>query len=74
MPATLKALAHPRCPEGMKPLLVGCRASLKRTHQRLRNLTGVPLADPDDLDVEDLPIPGRQYGKAIWNSWLYLDS
>lgn len=58
MEVTLKALAHPRCPRGMKPLLVGCRASLKRTHQLLRNLTGVPLADPDDLDVEDLPIPG----------------
>ena len=58
MEVTLKALAHPRCPEGMKPLLVGCRASLKSTHQRLRNLTGVPLADPDDLDMEDLPIPG----------------
>ena len=57
MEVTLKALADPRCPQGMKPLLVGCRASLKRTHQLLHNLKGVPLANPDDLEVEDLPIP-----------------
>ena len=57
MEVTLKALAHPRCPGGMKPLLVGCRASLKRTHQLLQNRAGVPLADPDDLEIEDLPIP-----------------
>ena len=58
MEVTLRALADSRCPQGMKPLLVGCRASLKRTHQRLHHLNGAPLADPDDLDVEDLPIPG----------------
>ena len=58
MEVTIKALADPRCPRDMKPLLVGCRTSLKRTHQLLHNLKNFPLVDPDDLEIEDLPIPG----------------
>lgn len=58
MEVTIKALADPRCPRDMKPLLVGCRTSLIRTYQLLHNLKNFPLVDPDDLEIEDLPIPG----------------
>lgn len=73
---TLKALALAR-PAGMNPVLVGCRRWLTGTHQRLRELGCSSLADPDDLEVVDLPlastvIPGRSgaaEGEASF-AWL----
>ena len=59
MEVTLKALADPRRPADMPiPLLVGCRASLQKTADTLRLQSQDPIADPDLLDVEDLPVPG----------------
>ena len=58
MEVTLKALADPQRPANINPLLVGCRASLERTAQLLRERTQAPVADPDDLEVDDQPIPG----------------
>ena len=59
MEVTLKALADPRRPADMpSPLLVGCRASLQKTADTLRLQSQDPIADPDFLDVEDLPVPG----------------
>ena len=58
MEVTLKALADPQRPAHINPLLVGCRASLERTAQLLRERTQAPVADPDDLEVDDQPIPG----------------
>jgi len=59
MEVTLKALADPRRPADMPiPLLVGCRASLQKTADNLRRQSQEPIADPDFLDVEDLPVPG----------------
>ena len=58
MEVTLKALADPQRPAHISPLLVGCRASLERTAQLLRERTQAPVADPDDLEVDDQPIPG----------------
>ena len=59
MEVTLKALADPRRPADVPPpLLVGCRASLRRTADNLKLHSQDPFADPDDLNVEDLPVPG----------------
>ena len=58
MEVTLKALAHPQRPPAMDPLLVGCRASLERTASQLRSKSQEPLADPEALEVVDLPVPG----------------
>ena len=58
MEVTLKALADPQRPAHINPLLVGCRASLERTAQLLRERTQAPVADPDDLEVDDQPISG----------------
>ena len=59
MEVTLKALADSRRPAEMPmPLLVGCRASLQQTADHLRLHTQDPIADPDALTIEDLPVPG----------------
>ncbi len=58
MEVTLKALADPLRPPGLQPLLVGCRASLQRTAQQLRERTQMPVADPNALEIDDQPLPG----------------
>ena len=40
------------------PLLVGCKASLQKTADQLRVHSQDPIADPDALSIEDLPVPG----------------
>ena len=77
MEVTLKALASPNCPSGMKPLLVGCRRSLEATHEQLRKHFKGPLADPRELEVDDIPLsqpvqPGRPTpeGGAACFAWL----
>ena len=77
MEVTLKALASPNCPSGMKPLLVGCRRSLEATHEQLRQHFKGPLADPRELEVDDIPLsqpvqPGRPTpeGGAACFAWL----
>ena len=52
----LKALAHWPS-ERPRPLLVGCRRWLERSHGQLRACSDAPLADPADLEVIDLPLP-----------------
>lgn len=37
-------------------VLVGCRRWLEHTHRRLRPLSAVPLADPCNLEILDLPL------------------
>jgi 4-hydroxythreonine-4-phosphate dehydrogenase len=56
MEVTLKALADPQCPAEVQPLLVGCRRSLEQTYQQLLPLSAVPLADPANLAIDDLPL------------------
>ena len=58
MEVTLKALADPQRPANVSPLLVGCRASLERAAQQLKERTQAPIADPDGLEVDDQPITG----------------
>ena len=59
MEVTLKALADPRRPADMPmPLLVGCRASLQKTADKLQAQTTDPFANPDALNIVDLPVPG----------------
>ena len=36
MEVTLKALADPRLPDGLNPLVVGCRKTLEQTYTRLQ--------------------------------------
>jgi 4-hydroxythreonine-4-phosphate dehydrogenase len=66
---TLKALAalrrssDPSAAGALNPLLVGCRRWLEQTYQALQAFSPVPLADPADLEIidlplEDLPLPG----------------
>ena len=56
MEVTLKALAAVDRPNGLQPLLVGCRKSLIATHERLQQQGDVPLADPAELDIDDQPL------------------
>ncbi len=56
MEVTLKALADPRLPEELNPLVVGCRKSLEQTYARLKTQQCPRLIDPSDLDMDDLPI------------------
>lgn len=56
MEVTLKALADPRRPEGLRPLVVGCRKTLEDTYTRLKAQRCPLLIDPSDLDIDDLPI------------------
>ena len=56
MEVVLKALASPKLPEELQPLLVGCRRSLIRTHARLQQQTFLPLADPTTLRIDDQPL------------------
>lgn len=59
MEVTLKALADPKRPAEMPPpLLVGCKASLQKTAETLKLQSQDPYADPDSLEIEDLPVPG----------------
>jgi 4-hydroxythreonine-4-phosphate dehydrogenase len=51
----LKALAH-WPPQQPSPLLVGCRRWLEQSHAALRRHCSAPLADPDALDLLDLPL------------------
>lgn len=52
---TLKALARPAFHD-LDPLLVGCRQWLACCHRQLKASGNVPLADPDHLDLLDLPL------------------
>lgn len=52
----LKALADWPA-EQPSPLLVGCRRWLKQRHTDLQRCCGEPLADPDALELLDLPLP-----------------
>ena len=56
MEVTLKALADPRLPVGLNPLIVGCRTTLEQTYARLKAQQCPLLIDPSDLDMDDLPI------------------
>ena len=56
MEVTLKALADPRLPDGLNPLVVGCRKTLEQTYTRLKSQQCPLLKDPSDLDMDDLPI------------------
>jgi 4-hydroxythreonine-4-phosphate dehydrogenase len=44
MEVTLKALADPRLPDGLNPLVVGCRKTLEQTYTRLQ-AQQCPLAE-----------------------------
>ncbi|BEV35411.1 4-hydroxythreonine-4-phosphate dehydrogenase PdxA [Synechococcus sp. M16CYN] len=56
MEVVLKALASRDLPKSMKPILVGCRSSLLAVHNRLKQQTSVPLADPRHLIIDDQPL------------------
>ena len=52
----LKALAHWPSQQQPTPLLVGCRRWLEQSHAELRGRCSAPLADPDGLELLDLPL------------------
>ncbi len=56
MEVVLKALASPAMPRQLQPLLVGCRTSLLRTHQRLQLQSDTALANPNELLIDDQPL------------------
>ena len=77
MEVVLKALADPTLPTSLNPLLVGCRSSLTKTHQRLQEQSDGPLANPADLWIDDQPLktpvaPGQPTveGAAAGFHWL----
>jgi len=55
---SLKALAALKG-LGIEVVLVGCRHWLERSHAALRELSPVPLADPSDHPILDLPLDGE---------------
>ena len=77
MEVTLKALADPRLPVGLNPLIVGCRATLEQTYARLKAQQCPLLIDPSDLDMDDLPIhkaitPGTPSPESGASSFRWL--
>ncbi len=77
MEVTLKALADTRLPIGLKPLLVGCKKSLEQTYFRLKAQHCSLIADPNDLDIDDLPIndlitPGKPSPESGASSFRWL--
>ncbi|MCP4452545.1 MAG: 4-hydroxythreonine-4-phosphate dehydrogenase, partial [Planctomycetes bacterium] len=77
MEVTLKALADPRLPDGLNPLVVGCRKTLEQTYTRLKAQQCPLLIDPSDLDIDDLPIhdaitPGRPSPESGASSFRWL--
>ena len=64
MEITLKALASNDLPANLHPVLVGCKKSLEITHKRLVSQGINALADPEKLEIVNLPlteklIPGK---------------
>ena len=77
MEVTLKALADPRLPDGLNPLVVGCRKTLEQTYTRLKSQRCPLLRDPSDLDMDDLPIheeitPGMPSPESGASSFRWL--
>ena len=77
MEVTLKALADPRLPDGLNPLVVGCRKTLEQTYTRLKAQQCPLLMDPSNLDIDDLPIhdaitPGRPSAESGASSFRWL--
>ena len=77
MEVTLKALADPRLPDGLNPLVVGCRKTLEQTYTRLKSQRCPLLRDPSDLDIDDLPIheeitPGTPSPESGASSFRWL--
>ncbi|KEF42380.1 MAG: 4-hydroxythreonine-4-phosphate dehydrogenase [Cyanobium sp. CACIAM 14] len=73
---TLKALAGPR-PAGEEVVLVGCSRWLRHCHERLRQLSDVPLADPAGFRLVDIPLerpitPGISCAAAGAASFAWL--
>jgi len=52
---TLKALAQPQ-PPGAEITLVGCRQWLEQLYFQLKSQGAGPLADPADLQIENIPL------------------
>ncbi len=62
---TLKALGNDNLPKDMHPLLIGCKQTVESIFSKLKSKGVVPLADPSQLDFEDLPFQGElQEGQA----------
>ncbi len=77
MEVTLKALADPRLPDGLNPLVVGCRKTLEHTYSRLKAQQCPLLIDPSDLDIDDLPVhdaitPGAPSPESGASSFRWL--
>ncbi|MCP4973247.1 MAG: 4-hydroxythreonine-4-phosphate dehydrogenase PdxA [Prochlorococcus sp.] len=77
MEVTLKALASSDLPADLNPKLIGCRNSLEHTHAQLKAKGVIELANPKNLDIEDIPVqeipePGQPTAQtgAISFKWL----
>jgi 4-hydroxythreonine-4-phosphate dehydrogenase len=74
----LKALARP-LPEGLDPVLVGCRRWLEASHAELRRRSDAPLRDPADVEILDCPLdrpvrPGQSGPSAGAASFAWLEA
>ncbi len=56
---TLKALGSYDLPKNMHPLLIGCKRNIELSYQKLIVQGKVHIANPKDLDIEDLPFQGH---------------
>ncbi len=52
----LKALYSEKLPRNLKPLIIGCRKTLKITYQKLKEKGILSLVNPDDVAIIDLPL------------------
>ncbi|HGY5535993.1 MAG: 4-hydroxythreonine-4-phosphate dehydrogenase PdxA [Prochlorococcus sp.] len=77
MEVILKALASSALPSKLHPKLVGCRQSIELTYARLKARGISPLANPKNLDIQDLPLesklqPGHPTAKTGAASFEWL--
>ncbi len=73
----LKALATKKITQLINPLIVGCKATLEMSYKKLIARGVFPLANPNELKIEDIPVkeiiqegsPSKQSGEASFD-WL----
>ncbi len=74
---TLKALGTLKLPSNVRPVLVGCKTTIEIIYAKLKTLGITELADPTQLEIEDLPLeakiePGNPTAKTGHASFIWL--
>ena len=67
MEVTLKALASHELSNGINPILVGCKKHLMMEYEQLKEQGFPNLVNPQDLEIENIPIEKNSFKKGTPN-------